>query len=244
MGAVKERFGLVTGASGGIGQEIVRVLEESGVAVLQADIDIEGVDVARRLLPLDVTAPDSWCFVEEQIRKHFGSRLDILVNNAGILTMGTLTDVSPASWERTLSVNLTGAFLGMRQLVPLLIESRGCIVNVSSIVGLKGNANMVAYAASKAGLLGLTYAAARDLAPFNVRVNAVCPGTVETEMAAGFFQHGIAGDEAREASVRKHPLGRLGLPYDVAAAVRYLAGTDASFITGIALPVDGGRSIA
>ncbi|MBM3949780.1 MAG: SDR family oxidoreductase, partial [SAR202 cluster bacterium] len=139
--------------------------------------------------------------------------------------------------------NLTGAFLGIRTCASLLKQNRGCVVNVSSIVGLQGNDRMVAYAASKAGLLGLTYATAKDFSRHGVRVNAVCPGTVETQMTESFFGTGSDEQEIRRSSVAKHPLGRLGSAADVASAVTYLASAGANFITGVALPVDGGRSL-
>lgn len=244
------RIALVTGAAGGIGQEICRSLRSEGYCVFGADLaealsQQAGVRHSaewHRSLELDVTDSDSWNDAVRQVEQAAG-KLDVLVNNAGVLIVGEVEDTTLDAWQRTLNVNLTGAFLGIRACASLLRATRGCVVNVSSVVGLQGNDRMVAYAASKAGVLGLTYATAKDFSRHGVRVNAVCPGTVETQMSKSFFTTGSDEQAVRRSSVAKHPLGRLGSAVDVASAVTYLASAGANFVTGIALPVDGGRSL-
>jgi NAD(P)-dependent dehydrogenase (short-subunit alcohol dehydrogenase family) len=240
---------LVTGAAGGIGQAICSALAEHGFRVFAADLrhaptstSGSSASTANPCTPvnLDVTQPDSWPHTLREIEQTVG-RLDLLVNNAGILTLGSVEQTSFDEWQRLMSVNLTGAFLGMRASASMLKAARGSVVNISSVVALRGNDRMVAYAASKAGLLGLTYASAKDFARDGVRVNAVCPGTVDTPMSTEFFGAGAQEAAARKASIAKHPLGRLGLACEVAAAVVYLSSAQAAFVTGIALPVDGGR---
>lgn len=245
------RVALVSGAAGGIGQEICRALADKGFRVFGGDLanamqTKRGSSTAAPLqctpLHLDVTQSALWSAAVSHIEQTAG-RLDVLVNNAGVLSLGDLEQTSVEDWSKILSVNLTGAFLGMRAAAPLLRRSRGSVVNISSVVALHGNDRMVAYAASKAGLLGLTYATAKDFARDGVRVNAVCPGTVDTPMSTEFFGSGPQEISARQRSIAKHPIGRLGFASEVAGAVVYLASEQAAFITGIALPVDGGRSL-
>lgn len=241
---------LVTGAAGGIGRAICRALSSLGYHVIGADRaeawgdrDADGKEPSWHTSKvLDVTSMGSWEKAVREIKSDAG-RLDALVNNAGVLTMGDLESTSLEAWSHAIAVNLTGAFIGMKTCAPMLRSVKGSVVNVSSIVGLKGNDRMVAYAASKAGLLGLTYAVAKDFAPSGVRVNAVCPGTIDTKMSLSFFADSSDRSSALKSSIAKHPLGRLGLAADVASAVAYLVSEQAAFVTGIALPVDGGRSL-
>lgn len=244
------RVALVTGAAGGIGRAIGEALISLGYHVIGADLadalDAQGANCTgscwHKSIALDVTSMDSWRSAIFELNNEAG-RLDALVNNAGVLTLGDLESTSLDAWSQAIGVNLTGAFIGMKTCASMLQSSSGSIVNISSIVGLKGNDRMVAYAASKAGLLGLTYATAKDFARSGVRVNAVCPGTIETKMSLAFFTDSSDQDSALKASIAKHPLGRLGLAADVASAVSYLVSEQAAFVTGIALPVDGGRSL-
>jgi NAD(P)-dependent dehydrogenase (short-subunit alcohol dehydrogenase family) len=237
------RTALVTGAKGGIGMAAVRALEQEGFDVFRADLSIPRSDPAHREISLDVTCVESWKSARQTLIETAG-RLDVLVNNAGILRLGAIEEVTSSDWTEVLATNLTGAFLGLQTLLPLLLVTRGNVINVSSVVGLRGNTRMVAYGASKAGLLGLTYATARDLAPHGVRVNAVCPGTVETDMAVAFFGAGPEASAAKSASSAKHPMGRLGTAEEVAEVITFLASSKAGYVTGVALPVDGGRMIA
>jgi NAD(P)-dependent dehydrogenase (short-subunit alcohol dehydrogenase family) len=167
--------------------------------------------------------------------------LDILVNCAGIIYRNrTVEQTSEAEWDATFDVNVKGNFLMCKYALPALRERKGCIVNVSSYVGLVGFAGASAYAASKAAILNLTRSLALDHAREGIRVNAVCPGSVETDMIHTAWQLYGNVDEAQRLWAEKHPLGRIATPEEVARAILFLASDEASFITGAALPVDGG----
>jgi 3-oxoacyl-[acyl-carrier protein] reductase len=164
--------------------------------------------------------------------------IDILVNNAGITRDNLMLIMSESDWDAVLTVNLKGAFLMSKAVLRGMIKRRkGSIVSISSVVGRRGNAGQVNYSAAKAGLIGLTKSLAREVASRNIRVNAVAPGYIETDMTAAL------SEQARKALVDAIPLGRIGSPETVADAVAFLASDSASFITGVVLPVDGGLGI-
>jgi NAD(P)-dependent dehydrogenase (short-subunit alcohol dehydrogenase family) len=190
----------------------------------------------------DVTvAADVRRLVEAAVQG-FG-RLDVLVNNAGVLPTRTkAADCTEAEWRATLDGNLTSVFLCCKYALPALIESRGTIVNVASTTGLRASRNRAAYGASKAGVVMLTRNMALDYARRGVRVNAVCPAFVETELNREWLA-ALRERGGYEALVRTHPLG-LGEPDDVAYAAMFLASDEAKWITGVALPVDGGAMVA
>ena len=169
-----------------------------------------------------------------QILEDFG-RVDILVNNAGVTRDGLSMRMSLDDWDVVLNTNLKGAFNFTQALMrPMIKQRSGRIINISSISGLIGNAGQANYAASKAGLIGLTKTLARELASRGITVNAVAPGLIETDMT------GVLSEEVRQAILQKVPLGKLGQPEDIAAAVAYLASAEAKYITGQVLTVDGG----
>ncbi len=252
MGRLDGKVALITGAGSGIGQAAALLFLREGARVI-AGVYEPGDGPA---LERD-TAPGSLFSVEADISEdagaarlvraavdHFGG-LDILVNNAGTESPGTVTETTAEQWQRLIDVNLKGAFLCAKHAVPEMLK-RGCgsIVNNASINAIRGNHRLVAYSASKGGVVGLTLAMAIDYAPRNIRVNCVCPATIEgTRMMDRSLAREADLPAQREYLLAKHPLGRLGRPAEVAYAMLFLASDEASFITGVVLPVDGGRSI-
>lgn len=237
---------LVTGAARGIGRGIASSLLRAGWAVVLGDVDAtEGLQTAEELarfgsvefVPLDVADETSVQAALEQIEGDFG-RLDGLVNNAGLADPdnGPLEQLTLESWNRLLSVNLTGAFLVSRQSIGLLRESGGAIVNIASTRALQSEANTEAYAASKGGLVALTHAMAVSLGP-DVRVNAVSPGWIDTR--SQMLQH---NDPLRSVDHQQHAVGRVGQPEDIGELVAFLLSPAASFISGQNLVADGGMS--
>lgn len=240
-----DRVVLISGASTGIGLATVRRLVDEGATVYagRRSLDADAALAPATPLPLDVTSPEDWqAAVDAIIGRH--GRLDVLINNAGIRESGGVEETTLEQWHRLIDVNLTSVFLGCRVAVPAIRASGGgAIVNVGSITGIRGTENMVAYSASKSGIVSMTSSLALDLAKDGIRVNAVCPAAVRTRMVTSWLD-GAADTEAAEAAVlSKHPIGRIGRPEEVASVVAFLASDDASFMTGLALPVDGGRSI-
>jgi len=234
----------VTGASRGIGRAICLKLAEAGANVAGVDIDEEPLRQTESLvkqkgaeflaIKADVCNLAGMEEVVSRAVDSFGS-LDVMVNNAGITRDNLLVRMSLEEWQTVLSINLTGVFNGTRAAARAMMRRRsGSIINIASIVGLIGNAGQCNYAASKAGVVGLTKAAARELARRNVRVNAVAPGYIVTRMTEQL------SEEARSALTQRIPLERLGQPQDVANAVLFLASPASAYITGQVICVDGG----
>ena len=236
---------LVTGGSRGIGRSICEQLAREGVrvAVVARDGD-RAAGVAGELpadghrgYACDVADPAAVDALVKQVEQELGG-IDILVNNAGVTADNLLVRIDDAAWDRVLDTNLKGAFNLIRAAARGMMRRRkGRIINITSIVGLTGNKGQANYAASKAGLIGLTKTVAKELASRSVLCNAVAPGFIETEMTA------TLGEDARNALMQQIALGRLGTGDDVAAVVRFLAGPDASYITGQVIVVDGGMVI-
>jgi 3alpha(or 20beta)-hydroxysteroid dehydrogenase len=237
------RVALITGGARGQGAAHAERLAREGAVVVIGDVlddlghaarDVlvgEGHDVT--YVHLDVADPVSWEAVRDLLDDRFG-RLDILVNNAGIIHAATIADETLQAWNHLLAVNLTGAFLGLHTMIPLLRRSsHGAVVNTSSIFGPSGAVGNAAYAASKSGLLGLTRTAALELVGDGIRVNSLVPGGVSTPLNEHEKEGGV---------IPETPMGRRASPVELAAAVAFLVSDDASFITGTELVVDGGFS--
>jgi 3-oxoacyl-[acyl-carrier protein] reductase len=239
------RVALVTGGSRGIGRAIAIELARRGAFVAvnyvsrEAAADecieqIRAVGGTAERLPFDVADPEATSHAIAELGRERG-RLDVLVNNAGLSIDGLVLRYRDADWQKLVGVNLSGVFHCSRAAARLMVRARhGRIINLTSVIATMGNAGQSAYAATKAGIEGMTRSLARELASRNVTVNAVSPGFIDTEMTAGL------APEARESYAAMIPLGRLGTGADVAAAVAFLAGPDAGYITGHVLAVNGG----
>jgi meso-butanediol dehydrogenase / (S,S)-butanediol dehydrogenase / diacetyl reductase len=239
---------LVTGAGSGIGAACVRRLFAEGASIVAADVRREEVDKVvsefqetDRIYGVGVDVSDRnqvAAFVSGAVQR-FG-KLHGLVNSAGIRGVGSVLDVDPETWRRVLSVNLDGTFNVCQAFARAVTEARtpAAIVNLSSAAGIRGVPNRLPYAASKYGIVGITQTMALELGPLGVRVNAVVPGMIRTPLTEVMFKDPENVKRIRAA----HPLGREGQPEEVAAAISFLLSDDAGFITGVALPVDGGST--
>ena len=240
---------LITGAARGIGQTIALALAQPGLRIYINDVipedaaretvrEVEAKGAPAAYLPFNVADP-------HEVEQAFGviikesGRLDILVNNAGITRDQLLVRMKEEDWDQVLAVNLKGAFNCLKAAAKPMIKQRsGRIVNISSVVGLMGNAGQINYVASKAGLVGLTKSAARELASRNITVNAVAPGFIETAMTENL------PEKTREAMLAQIPLNRFGKPEEVAQAVAFLVSDRAAYITGQVMHVNGGMLMA
>jgi NAD(P)-dependent dehydrogenase (short-subunit alcohol dehydrogenase family) len=246
----------ISGAAGGVGAATARRFCEEGAAVAVSDYDLEGVsELAENLvtagfqahpLALDVTDEDRVESTIAESARLLGG-LDVVVPNAGILTIGSIEQLSPADFRRTLEVNLTGTFLVIRGAMPYLREAGGgAIVCVASQAGIEGVAEATAYCASKFGVVGIVESLARELTGEGIRVNAVAPGLVETPMLMSFYErqaevHGGDAEKRLAEAVAQYPIGRLASPEEVADTIAFLASPLASYVSGTTLPVIGGQ---
>ena len=241
---LKDRVAIVTGASQGIGEAIARRLAEEGALAICAARSAEklatlvagitGAGHRAEALPLDVADAGAIAPAVKAVLDRHG-RLDILVNNAGITEDNLILRMTKDAWDRVIATNLTGVFLLTQAAVKAMVRQRyGRIVNITSVVGLMGNAGQANYAAAKAGLIGLTKSLARELGSRHITVNAVAPGFIATAMTDRMT------DASRQSLTSQIPLERLGEPADIAAAVAYLASDEASYVTGHVLNVSGG----
>jgi 3-oxoacyl-[acyl-carrier protein] reductase len=241
---LKDRIALITGAARGIGKEIAFRLAQEGAHIAICDVNEEALSQAKA----EIEALGRRCFTavvdvgstqsaEDMVNKTLDnfSRIDILVNNAGITRDGLLMRMKEEDWDAVLTVNLKGAFNFTKAVSKVMVKQRsGKIVNIASIIGIMGNAGQANYAASKAGLIGLTKSTAKELASRGINVNAVAPGFIKTPMTDKLTE------EQKQAMLKLIPLGYLGEPKEVANLVLFLASDNSSYITGEVIKVDGG----
>jgi NAD(P)-dependent dehydrogenase (short-subunit alcohol dehydrogenase family) len=248
------RYALVTGGASGIGEATVKELVRAGAFVWIADINLPAAEAlaattgSARAIPLDVTSPDSIAAAVAQL-----TRLDILVNNAGIGHVGSIETTGPADFDRLMNVNVRAVYLVTRAFLSLLLAERpegresavGAIINIASVAGQVGIKQRFAYCTTKGAVLAMTRQLAVEY-PKTLRVNAICPGTVETPFVEGYLEkfHKDNKEETRAQLRARQPIGRLGRPEEIASMVRYLASDEAAFITGAALAIDGGWTAA
>ena len=240
----QQRIALITGASRGIGQAIALELGRRSVVVIGTATTIQGAEVIAGYLrqhgfsgtglAMDVTSNDSVGGAIDAIKKDFGE-IEILVNNAGITRDDLLMRMNDVEWDEVIDTNLTSVFRLSRAVLRSMMKARyGRIVNISSVVGAMGNAGQTNYAAAKAGMTGFSKSLAREVGSRNITVNCIAPGFIDTDMTRAL-------SEAARASLLEHiPLGRLGLPADIAHAVAFLVSEEAGYITGATLHVNGG----
>jgi len=248
MESLKGQIAIITGAARGIGREIASVFAQEGAGLSLCDIDEDGIRIVSEELgklynkrviwtKADVSNEENVKETVEKTIREFG-KIDILVNNAGITKDNLLIRMSSEEWDSVIQVNLRSVFLFTRYSARYMIkQKRGKIVNISSVVGMVGNAGQANYAASKAGVIGFTKAASKELAARNITVNAIAPGYIETEMTKNL------PDSVKENFKVNILLKKMGTVKDIAFAVKFLVSSEGDYITGQVIPVDGGLSI-
>ena len=239
------KVALVTGAGSGIGLATAHRLADEGATVVAAVLDeaqreeVSGFDVVM----LDVRSEAMWDRVIAHLEGTYNG-LDILVNNAGVNRRGTAENTSYELWSEVMDINAWGIVLGCKKTIPLMRKrGGGAIVNLSSLGALAGVPNELAYTASKGAIKTITMSLAMGHVDENIRVNCVCPGAVETPMLNEILDNSPDRGALEQALAAEHPIGRIATPDEVAAVIAFLASDDASFMTGLAVPIDGGRSV-
>jgi NAD(P)-dependent dehydrogenase (short-subunit alcohol dehydrogenase family) len=251
--SLRGKVAIVTGGGSGIGQAACLALAEQGATVAVGDI-VEGTarETTERIMraggmamfgSLDVSSsPTVEAFVGQVLQQY--KRVDVLVNNAGrVVSRASVPNCSEDDWDRTFAINAKGTFLVSRAVLPSMIQQHaGSIINIASAAGLVGRTNLVAYSSAKGAVIALTRAMAHDHGPHGIRVNCICPGPTITPAFERSLKESQDPEGLRKARASEQPMGRLGEPLDVAAAIAFLASDQASWITGVILPVDGGNT--
>jgi NAD(P)-dependent dehydrogenase (short-subunit alcohol dehydrogenase family) len=253
-GRLRNRIALISGGAQGIGRGMARLFQREGAGVFILDCDAEsGTQTARELTAKDPSLPVKFLQANlrqpleiqqavETLRKSH-EHLDILVNNAGVEIEKSLAKLTQQDWDRVLEVNLRGAFLLTQAVAPWFPETGGAIVNISSIHASHAFPDSIPYACSKAGMVALTRNLALELAPRHIRVNAICPGYIDTRLWEEYLRNSDDPTALAAQTTALHPLGRRGLPADVSEAALFLASEASAFITGTDLVVDGGLTV-
>ncbi len=240
------RTALITGGASGIGEAVCRVFSQAGASVIIVDIDEER---ASKLASELSRATVKLCNItdEHNVIGMFRElpALDVLVNNAGIGLVGGIEETEQQDFQRLFQVNVEGAFLVTKHAMPLLLESHGAIVNIGSVGGLIGVKKRFAYCATKGAIVAMTRQMAVDY-PTQIRVNCICPGTVDTPFVEAYLEkyHKHEKDKVRGELNQRQPIGRLGRPEEIAHMVLYLSSSEAGFVNGAVLPIDGGWTAA
>jgi len=245
---MKDKVILITGSSQGIGKAIALKFVSLGARIALNDIQSQEESLKKTKEEIEKTGGQAKYFlgdvsklgemekIAQEIQKEFG-RLDVLVNNAGIVQDRTLAKMTEEEWQKVIDVNLTGVFNSTKAVLPLIIQNQGKIINISSVVGLKGNFGQANYAAAKAGIIGFTKSLSKEVGRFGVTVNAVAPGFIETRLTENLVE------EMKNTIKKLTSLGRFGKPEEVASLVVFLASDEANFITGEVITIDGGLAV-
>lgn len=249
MSVLARKVAVVTGAASGIGEAIAKRLSREGAFIAVCDLDeADGNRVAAELgegqgvfYRLDVSKEEQVRSVLQEIANKY-QKIDIMVNNAGIGKAGTVLEQTEAEWDAMMNVNAKGAFFGCKYAVRQMLrqKERGCIINIASVAGMVGVLNRVGYCASKAAIVGLTKSVASDFAEYGIRVNSVSPGTVDSPWIQKILDGQPEPEKARRQMEQRQPIGRMGMPQEIAHLVSFLASDEASFITGSNYVADGG----
>lgn len=247
---LKDKVAIITGAASGFGKATAILFSQEGAKIVAVDFNFEGASKTAEeihaaggealAIKADVSSSkDVANFIEKTVQTY--EKIDILFNNAGIYIPGKADEVSEDDWDKTININLKGVYLGSKYAIPHMKNNgSGVIINTASAGGIIGFPDAVAYAASKGGVVSITKAMSVDYAKENIRVNCICPGTGET----GLTKEALEIPQFKEAFLAPIPMGRFGQPEDVAKAALFLASDMSSYLTGVALPVDGGWTVA
>jgi 2-keto-3-deoxy-L-fuconate dehydrogenase len=244
-GKLSGRVALITGAGSGIGEATALLFAREGAEICAVDVNESGATATARAIgdalavTANVSSSDEVQAAVSRCLDRFG-RIDVLVNCAGVGSTQTLADTPEEVWDRVFAVNTRGTFLTCKYVLPHMLSSGGCIVNIASVAGMVGIRNRAAYCASKGAVISLTQSIAVDYVGQGIRCNCICPGTVDSPWVGRLLDAAEDPVAERAALIARQPMGRLGLPEEIAAAALYLASDDAAFMTGSQLVIDGG----